>query len=210
MTSEPKKRWRRAWVAVQILYHGFSTAALRDEIKLVWRWLAGWVASLPLLFEPVRDWLSDPTTYHFLVTRIGYVPVLYGIFLLAIAVRRTYRRGLAHNEADRVQRADAPSHPVLGHADTASVVAMFQSFADDAMTVVTFLTSAAQYAPHQVAEHEVRLYALIDNLSGLRVNFPTDVKHATWRDHALMLVALMRNGNLDKARQMFPLQEAGE
>ena len=205
MTSEPKKRSRRAWVAVRILYHGFSIAALRDDIKRVWRWLAGWAASLPLLFEPVRDWLSDPTTYQFLVTRIGYVPVLYGIFLVAIAVRRTYRRGLAHNEADRVQNADAPSHPVLGHAD-ASDGAVLHSFADDAMAVVTFLTSEAQYASHQVAEHEVRLYALIDNLSGLGVSFPTDVKHASWRDHALMLVALMRNGNLEKARQMFPLQ----
>lgn len=208
MVSEWKKRRRRAVTAVRILYHGFSVAGLREDIKRVWTWLAGWAASLPLLFERVRDWLTDPTTYQFLVARIGYLPVLYGILLASLAIRKTYRRGLAFNETERAQIPDSPSSQMPAQADP-SEAGRFHNLADEAMTVTTFLISEAQYAPHQIAEHQVRFYALIDNLSGLGVMFPAEREHTNWRDHALMLVGLMRNGNLEKARTMFPLAQPG-
>ncbi len=204
MASERKNRLQGVVTAVRILYHGFSIAGFRDDIKRVWTWLAAWAASVPLLLEPVREWFSHPATHQFLVARIGYVPVVYGAVLVAIALRKIYRRGLALN--DPARKVDKPSRPALEQAGP-SERELFLSWADDALTIAKYFDSPDQHAPHLAAEYEVRWYALLDRLSGLGVRFPTDVHSDAWSGRAFMLIGLMRNGNLEKAQSMFPLEQ---
>ena len=82
---------------------------------------------------------------------------------------------------------------------------MFASWADDALEFLQYWAEQDEYAPKVAVGYQTRFYALVDRVSEVGVRFPTDLTHPDWQGHAAMLVALMQNGNLEKARRMFPL-----
>ena len=221
MLAKLKKWSQRVFATARFMVHvvsfvnaGLSLEGAWEDLKAKPEIVALFLPFL-LRYEWVREKLIDPATYVLAVELIGaYGPWVCTPLLLLLLGRRAYRRGRAIEER-QTQQIEAPRRePLSAEPPAPSDEAdppegeLFASWADEALEFLQYWVTEDSYAPHVGVEYQTRFFALVDRLSTVGVSFPTDLSHPDWQGDAAMLVALMRNGNLEKARRMFPLKRS--